>query len=197
MGLHVSAMPLHILAKTTDEPPAWAKGREFHDGLGNVFKLVRHKTPTAGVAVTAGSPVGYLDAGESYDVTTDLSQSDVGKLAGMSMVAITAAESLAGTTWAWIMVKGNPADYASGGRGVPLGSSTLGNNNPITSLKTDDSVADADGLYWQADDTWGGTIASGTGVVFGGRALAADGGTAMAPASVFIDVGIGVSNVSA
>lgn len=194
MGLHVSAMPLHILAKTTDDPPAWAKGRTFEDGLGNVFKLVRHKTPTAGVAVTAGSPVGYLDAGESYDVTTDISQSDVGKLAGMSMVAITAAESLAGTTWAWIMVKGTPGDYKSGGRGVPLGSSTVGNNNPITSLKTDDSVADAGALFWTADDTWGGTNDLGTGAVAGGRALAADGGTAMDPDDVMIEVGVGVAS---
>lgn len=186
---------LHPLDKTTDTPPTWMQGKEFEDGLGNTLKLVKHNTPSAGVAVTAGSPVGYLAANKSEkEVTTDLSQSNIGLLAGMSLVAITAAESLAAETWAWIMTKGRPSDYAAGGPGVPLGdsSSSFNNNNPLTSLKTDNSVAANDGLYWQADDTWGGKTEPADGEVLGGRALDDDGGTTMDPAEVIIDVGIGM-----
>ena len=189
MGLHVSQTMLHPLAKTTDEPPAWAKGRIFEDGLGNEFKLCKHRTPTTGVAVSAGSPVGQLDTGEFYEVTTDLSQSYVGKLVGMCMVAITIAESLAGLTWSWVMVKGNPADYIAGGKGVPLGDDDYTNNNPITAMLTNDSVADDHAIYWQADNTWGGTADLDTGACPGGWSKGADGGTAMAPGNVMIDVG--------
>jgi hypothetical protein len=182
----------HFLTKTTSAPPTWALGRKFEDGLGNEFMLVLHNTPTAGVACTAGSPVGQLDGGEFYEVTTDLSQSDVGKLVGMNMVDITAAESLAGETYHWVMTKGAPADYASGGRGVPLGDSTNKFNpnvNPIAGMLTDGTVADAYALYWQADNTWGGTNDLGTGAVPGGWAKAADTATNLAPADAFIDVG--------
>lgn len=192
MGLEIFGF-LHPLGKTTDTPPSWAIGREFQDGLGNTLMLVLHRTPTTGVAVSAGSPVGWTDGYTDGSVTTDLSQSDIGKLAGMSMVAITAAESLAATTYAWVMTKGNPADYISGGRGVPLGDSDFNPNvNPITSLLTDGSVADASGLYWQADNTWGGITEPTDGMVLGGVALGADVSTALAAASAKIQVGIGM-----
>jgi hypothetical protein len=194
MGLNVFAF-LHPLGKTTEEPPAWALGKKWDDGLGNKLRLVRHKTPSAGVAVTAFSPVGWTDGLTNVDVTTDISQSDVGKLAGASLIAITAAESLAGTTWAWVMTDGNLADYIAGGRGVPLGDDDFNPNvNPGTSIKTDDSVADGNALFWAADDTWGGTADLATGAVAGGVALAADGGVAMNPAKVIIQVGIGVAS---
>lgn len=198
MSLQVAAGLFHFLTKTTEVPPTWALGRKFGDGLGNEFMLVLHSTPTAGVATSAGSPVGLLDAATNwYTVTTDISQSDVGKLMGMSMVAITSAESLAGATYHWIMTKGRPQDYIAGGRGVPLGDATNlynPNVNPLTTMLTDDSVVDGGAIFWAADNTWGGTTDLGTGAVAGGLAKAADGGTAMTADKVFIDVGYGVAS---
>jgi len=184
---------LHPLGKTIVAPPAWMLNREFDDGLGNMLRLVKHHTPSTGVAVSAGSPVGFTAAFSDGSVTTDFSQSKGGKLAGMSMIAITLAETFAALTWAWVMTKGHPVDYIAGGRGVPLGDANFNPNvNPITSIKTNDSVADGDLLVWAVDDTWSGVTEPLDGQTGGGIALADDGGVAMAPADVVINVGQGM-----
>ena len=170
-------MPFHPLTKTTDTPPAWAQGKVFEDAFGNKLKLVKHSTPTTGVLVLAGGPVGYLDAGDDMTVTTDISQSAAGKVAGATMVALTAAEALAGTYWHFIMIEGSLKEYMAGGRGVPLGDSTKnGDWAAFDTVPTDDSVADGEAIVWAADSLWSGVTEPVDGSVAAGRSLAADAG---------------------
>ncbi len=192
MGLNVFAL-IHPLGKAIVAPPAWMLNREFDDGLGNMLRLVLHRTPTTGVAVSAGSPVGFTDAFSDGSVTTDFSQTAGGKLAGMSMIAITLAESFAALTWAWVMTKGRPSDYIAGGRGVPLGDSDFNPNvNPITELKTNGSVADGDLLVFTIDDTWNGVTEPIDGQTGGGIALKADAANVLAAVDAMINVGQGM-----
>lgn len=186
MGLNVFAL-LHPLGKTVDTPPAWAQGKDFEDGLGNTLRLVLHSTPTVGVAVSKGSPVGVLTAAaDNQTVTTDLSQSDTDTVLGASMVALSVAETLAGLTWHWVMTKGSLKEYKTGGRGVPLGDSDFNENvQVIDTILTDDSVVAGDLLIWGADNTWAGVAAALPPITrTAGVAFADDGGVNMDSAEV-------------
>lgn len=177
---------IHVLDKTTDTPPAAARQDVFMDAFGNTFRLVFHKTPTAGVATLAAAPVGWVDGADLPEqVTADISQSDVSKCVGPSMVAVTEAESLAGI-WHWVMVRGCMKEYKSGGKGIPIqpdpndafDDSAYGARfTPIAFIPTDDSIADGTGLLWGDDNVWDVASDARVGVVCG-RSREADGGTA-------------------
>ncbi len=172
---------IHLLEFSTDIPPENSRNEIFVDGFGNKFKLVFHQTPTAGIAVTAGGPVGFLDGTDNEIVTADISQSAARKVAGVSMVSLTIAETATGQ-WHWIMIKGNLKEYAAGGAAVPIGDTSPAAGSflytstyvPVGDLPfASGGVADENDVIWSGDDEWDGSIGVATEVA-AGRALATD-----------------------
>ena len=174
MGLEVTKV-LHVLDKSTTRPVNGVLGEVFEDGFGNKLMLVFHQTPTVGIAVSAGAPVGYLDGQTDGRVTGDLSQSDARKVAGASMVAITAPEALAGV-YHYVLVEGNFREYKTGGNGVPLGNSNPGAGSFIYERPFDpiDTIpfeaggpVDTEDIFWSADNEWNGSAGVATQVAAG------------------------------
>lgn len=123
---------------TTTTAPA-QPGKVVADKHGNLYKLCLFKGST--VATTKGGAVGYA-AGDTtgYTVSPDLSCSVSTAAAGLAMVALAASAVTAGTSYGWVMVRGNAR--------------TAG----ITSVLTDGGVAAAEQLYFAADGAVGGRI---------------------------------------
>jgi len=192
---------LHVLDKSTDTPPAAARQDVYMDPFGNEFKLVFHKTPTTGVATLAASPVGWVDGADLPEqVTADISQSDANKVVGPSMVALTAAETLAGI-WHWVMTKGSMKEYKAGGKGIPMqpsgtpfdSSQYAARFTAIAFIPTDDSIADGSGLQWKDDNVWQAAADVDSRVICG-RSREADGGTdTLDPEAVTWNVPMGMS----